>query len=147
MRAPTRSSTSRPGSTRAGVLRLAVGALTLTLGVGVGTGGTVASAATGAPGRSPVAAAPDPLADADHTVEQLRREADAASGRYFDALARMQTTEREIADLEARIPVLEHDTRRLRDAVRARRSRRTSSPGATSPRSSRAPTRSTPPAA
>ena len=78
--------------------------------------GTLAAGA----GAQAAPAGPDPLADADHTVEQLRREADAASGRYFDALARTQTTALEIADLEARLPQLERDARRLRRAVRAR---------------------------
>jgi hypothetical protein len=64
--------------------------------------------------------AADPLADADKTISSLRRAADQASQAYFDALAQAQVLEAQIAESEARVPVLEQRRRELRVIVRAR---------------------------
>jgi hypothetical protein len=66
------------------------------------------------------APAPDPLAEADRTVEQLRRQADAASAQYFAELARFASLDRAVADLEARIPQLKSRARKLKVVVRQR---------------------------
>jgi predicted nucleic acid-binding Zn-ribbon protein len=63
---------------------------------------------------------PDPLADADRAVEQLRRQADAASAQYFTELTRFATLDRAVSDLETRIPALEKHARSLRAQVQRR---------------------------
>ena len=62
----------------------------------------------------------DPLADADKTVEALRREADQASQAYFDALAQAQALDAQISEIEARLPALEQRRRVLRIRAQAR---------------------------
>lgn len=44
--------------------------------------------------------------EADDSVSALRREADASSQAYFDALAQTQALQAQIAELEAKLPVL-----------------------------------------
>jgi len=68
----------------------------------------------------PHAVGADPLSDADQTVEQLRREADRASGEYFDALETYQRLEGQIAGIEHRLPGLKQRMRRLRALVEHR---------------------------
>ena len=88
-------------------------ALLVVLVVAVGlVGGDFASAQT--------APKPDPLADADRTVEQLRRQADAASASYFTELARFETLDREVNDLETKIPLLQQRAQKLRAQVQER---------------------------
>ena len=85
--------------------------MTLVVAVGL-VGGAVAAAQT--------APKPDPLADADRTVEQLRRQADAASAAYFTELARFETLDREVNDLETKIPLLQQRAQKLRAQVQER---------------------------
>jgi hypothetical protein len=66
------------------------------------------------------AAEPGTITDADATIEQLRREADDLAARYFDLLARSDRLDREAAALEARLPALAAEQRRLREVVRER---------------------------
>jgi peptidoglycan hydrolase CwlO-like protein len=88
-------------------------ALLVVVVVAVGlVGGDFASAQT--------APKPDPLADADRTVEQLRRQADAASASYFTELARFETLDREVNDLETKIPLLQQRAQKLRAQVQER---------------------------
>ncbi len=115
MRAPSRSpipstrGRARPGR-RLGTGRLAIPVLVaICLGPGLATG----AVAQTAPKQ-------DPLTDADRTVEQLRRQADAASAQYFTELARFETLDRAVSDLEARIPKLEKHARSLRAQVQRR---------------------------
>src|SRR5690349_10073799 len=92
--------------------RTKAGVAALFVAVALGAGGGVAAAQS--------TPRPDPLADADQTVAQLRRQADAASARYFVELSRFAALDRSVSDLEARIPQLEQRADQLRTKVRAR---------------------------
>jgi hypothetical protein len=105
---PTRRGRARRAITTVGAAAVA---LALALGAGAGFGGPAAAQTT---------PRPDPLADADQTVAQLRRQADAASARYFVELSRFAALDRAVSDLEARIPQLEQRADGLRTKVRAR---------------------------
>jgi hypothetical protein len=65
-------------------------------------------------------AAADPASDADKTIAALRHEADQAAQAYFDALAHTRALDAQIADIETRLPTLEHRRRALRARARAR---------------------------
>jgi hypothetical protein len=60
------------------------------------------------------------IADADAEVAALRKQADAASNAYLDALATARTLEVQISEIEARLPALADQRRALRDITRAR---------------------------
>lgn len=68
----------------------------------------------------PVTAGAQSSTQADATVAQLRKDADQAAQTYFDALARSETLESQIADIEAQLPALQARRRELRAEARLR---------------------------
>jgi septal ring factor EnvC (AmiA/AmiB activator) len=67
---------------------------------------------------APLAA--DPAQDADATVAALRAQADAAAQSYLDALTQSQALQAQVADLEAKLPVLATQRRQLQVAAERR---------------------------
>ena len=77
-------------------------------------------AAPGAPARGCRARAAEPDAATPSAASVLRAQADEIAGRYFDALTRYETLDREIADTHAEVQVLAARARRARADARAR---------------------------
>jgi hypothetical protein len=66
---------------------------------------------------------PDPAAAAaagDAAVADLRSQADALAGRYFEALGHVGEIQQKADEIEARLPTLRAETERLRDLTRER---------------------------
>jgi len=74
-----------------------------------------------APAQTPTA--PDPAAAsaaADAAVADLRSQADALAGRYFEALGHVAEIQQKADEIEAKLPALRAETERLRDLTRQR---------------------------
>ena len=74
------------------------------------------------PARAPTPTDPghDPAATADAAVADLRAQADALAGRYFEALGRVAEIRQKVDEIEAKLPALRAETARLRDLTRER---------------------------
>jgi hypothetical protein len=90
------------------------GTVAIVVGIAMALAASVAALPAGAQ------TAPDPVAGADAQVTQLRQQADALSGRYFEALGVLADVNRRIDDMEQRIPTLQAETERLRLIAQAR---------------------------
>ena len=107
-RSPLTSLTSRVGPHLRSLLlmrRIVLSTLTLFLTLGV---------ATATPLGAQTSPSTDAVAEADATIAQLRQQADALAGRYFEGLGQLATVQQRIDDIEARLPALADQVATLR---------------------------------
>jgi peptidoglycan hydrolase CwlO-like protein len=87
----------------------------------VAVGLAVAATLPAAPAHAQTATDPaTAAAAADAAVADLRAEADALAGRYFEALGHVAEIQQKADDIEAKLPALRAETARLRDLTRDR---------------------------